>query len=91
MTGTDRPDDATTAAYTDRERAIVAALTRLSVRGPDPDERAPRQGPPDAPPRRRVPRDHRGAEQRRCHRFLNVALAGARAGRPFSGPAAPGA
>ncbi|SHJ94623.1 hypothetical protein SAMN05443637_101233 [Pseudonocardia thermophila] len=40
MTGTDRPDDATTAAYTDRERAIVAALTRLSVRGPDPDERA---------------------------------------------------
>lgn len=33
-TGTDAPD-ATTAAYSEREQAIVAAVTRLRPQGPD--------------------------------------------------------
>jgi hypothetical protein len=39
MTGTD-PPESTTAAYTDRERAIVAALSRLRPAGPDADSAA---------------------------------------------------
>jgi hypothetical protein len=39
MTGTD-PPDSTTAAYTDRERAIVTALTRLRPAGIDPESAA---------------------------------------------------
>ncbi|MGI5130398.1 hypothetical protein ACQEVB_26590 [Pseudonocardia sp. CA-107938] len=39
MTGTD-PPDSSTAAYTDRERAIVTALTRLRPAGLDADSAA---------------------------------------------------
>ena len=39
MTGTD-PPESTTADYTDRERAIVTALTRLRPAGPDADSAA---------------------------------------------------
>ena len=39
MTGID-PQDATTTAYTDHERAIVTALSRLRPQGPDADSAA---------------------------------------------------
>jgi hypothetical protein len=39
MTGT-APPESTTAAYTERERAIVTALTRLRPAGPDHESTA---------------------------------------------------